>query len=1654
MREKDSVPHSRSTSCCESITHRNQLLPVPSSESALPHLTFYYQNTHGLRSKISDFALEVCDSPYDCIVLTESWLDSQINSAELFGTEYTVYRCDRTSKNSTKARGGGVVIAVRRSLSSALLVEAMDESLEQLWVTMNINDSKVVIGAIYIPPNLRNEVDILDRHILSLERAVNSMDINDDLLLFGDYNRPGLSWSAHPQAGYLFVDALRSSMNAGSACLLDGMALHSMYQINNVCNQNGRFLDLIFANQQALSACSVTTALVSLSNIDIHHPPLIVTFNRPIKAHFIEEFDSNSFDFRRGNYDAINSALREFDWATIHACSDRITTPARILAARTGATQFQEYTDKEVNDEQQQKRFQKRLILDSANVDFENYQGVVGRPGIDFPILTGIPNTNFNCRQYGNGYFADLDTKCQAFHICDEGKKISFLCPNGTIFRQLDLICDWWFKVDCAAAPNHYAESSEMLTQAQRARIQSKHPIPQPIKSPEQFSLNVQRKHALLNNPFGPNYDAITFNRRMDTSIEQSDESIDFVDISLKRNNVRRTNKNSKSERSSSEESQTAAETASFFRTGKNLDGYSYPSPMKIIEGAGSHGYSYDKPIKFIDKNDKREEQSRSAKVLNNNGDTFGSKNSFNFNAKPFITKTTDSPPTSTTTRQQTIKATTATSGNRGSTTHQTSTLNQKAAERKPQMSFEPRSSKIPQTPPQDNLNFPAYTTARKPNTKAKDKPFYTPTIPTILNRALPESTTPVIPTAASQSGAVEHAIEMMKTLQKLEMSEAALESRPGVEVPPSSGPNALHSLALYFANDSENNTAATVTTPVTTHHQTERVETDNNRNPVSAKLFSQKTIDKYQQLFDVKDPSTTTESLEFETRIEDDNNNDLEGQFSRHPIFGASGSPQIRELAQVFTHALSAYLQDPESFRRILSEIRPKEPVYSGFSNQIDNRINQNEDIFTDEAGYYSSQQQATPSPRTAVTDDLEVLDFSDFVPSTTAKTEAHTTSAETTTETPFTTTSTLGIQPAMTSKLGDSKKRPSVSNLISDSLEKNALNYKERQPKALESTLKTDNKNELADEVNEELGTLKPPAFKVVESIEDTDEKTGSSSYFPLHEQFKKHSTPDPYGKDVKPANSTPITDTYPTALSDTQAVPLRWGQDIAVVTTTTDSTPTVYFDLLPPHNQKLRQPSSIFQPPDHDLLEDDEQLQRAQSQSIVANRNQIDTSKQAKTIYSFLNLEKELQTSGKNITASFNATMTSTPNALKGHYITRKFPSDNQVEVTTLFPNYATSSIPDVGKITPNSKTTLSYTVFLDPLTINDGLMHSQEEEKTTILNAHTYLPRNQKTSTRSIVASTTPSSGSITNNFSTRHGKSNIQSKVGNEESNELIETMQRKANQMFGDLNDSEADHLMNVMKTAETNKSVRRLILLLIQTCDDDYNKTVEESRRALLNALINMDSTENDSSEIRIVTSASHKRRDLNKTSTRTTTTLPLTTYQNLQFEKFIGTTAGRESKQLENLETTTLAYEDTKSTNLDLSFEASTKFIEQRFNSDESDSVTSTSFFPDQYTTTSLPTTTIDYETTTAALTTTDIPTTTVISTVVTNRPPVEHTTPVLQRAFRTRVTTSNRVQKSLGTAEEFVAESNNSYSNHHSDTRALELLRSLYSLASRWG
>lgn len=76
-----------------------------------------------------------------------------------------------------------------------------------------------------------------------------------------------------------------------------------------------------------------------------------------------------------------------------------------------------------------------------------------GRPNLNInePVIPlfqyldfdNLPDTNFSCvGKVIGGYYADLETNCQMFHVCtigqlDEPMDIRFLCLNGTVFDQV-----------------------------------------------------------------------------------------------------------------------------------------------------------------------------------------------------------------------------------------------------------------------------------------------------------------------------------------------------------------------------------------------------------------------------------------------------------------------------------------------------------------------------------------------------------------------------------------------------------------------------------------------------------------------------------------------------------------------------------------------------------------------------------------------------------------------------------------------------------------------------------------------------------------------------------------------------------------------------------------------------------------------------------------------------------------------------------------------------------------------------------------------------------------------------------------------------------------------------------------------------------------
>jgi len=127
-------------------------------------------------------------------------------------------------------------------------------------------------------------------------------------------------------------------------------------------------------------------------------------------------------------------------------------------------------------------------------------ESIPGLPEVDYPILERIPETSFTCEGRLAGYYADIETRCQVFHICGDNFKNSFLCPNGTLFNQENFACQWWADIDCPSSDQFFSLNAKIGVVPDKATVKRQTGVPlvsanvpasQPM-APSHFSLSAK----------------------------------------------------------------------------------------------------------------------------------------------------------------------------------------------------------------------------------------------------------------------------------------------------------------------------------------------------------------------------------------------------------------------------------------------------------------------------------------------------------------------------------------------------------------------------------------------------------------------------------------------------------------------------------------------------------------------------------------------------------------------------------------------------------------------------------------------------------------------------------------------------------------------------------------------------------------------------------------------------------------------------------------------------------------------------------------------------------------------------------------------------------------------------------------------------------
>lgn len=171
------------------------------------------------------------------LVITETWLHSDVQNSEIIPPSYTLIRRDRGS------RGGGVAIAIKNNIKFTRL-NGIDDH-ESIWCKLKFFGKTIILGGVYRPPNAPPEyLDSLYDYLLQ------NTNSRSNILITGDFNLPGINWCSLSHDG--------KDIKNSESLLLTAFTFSLTQLVSDATRiSSSALLDLVFASS-SLPDCSVS----------------------------------------------------------------------------------------------------------------------------------------------------------------------------------------------------------------------------------------------------------------------------------------------------------------------------------------------------------------------------------------------------------------------------------------------------------------------------------------------------------------------------------------------------------------------------------------------------------------------------------------------------------------------------------------------------------------------------------------------------------------------------------------------------------------------------------------------------------------------------------------------------------------------------------------------------------------------------------------------------------------------------------------------------------------------------------------------------------------------------------------------------------------------------------------------------------------------------------------------------------------------------------------------------------------------------------------------------------------------------------------------------------------------------------------------------
>jgi hypothetical protein len=194
-------------------------------------------NFRGMSTKVAEIEALIHQLKPDIIQATETWLNPNKKTAEVFPEGYNVYRKDRSVRN-----GGGILFACKKDLVVTNLSIQSDKEI--LWNQLELKGGKKVIFGTVYKPNHKDE-----ETVISLEESLDKIRQkfpNSDILVAGDFNQPNIEWENRTIKPGHWANA-----NVGNR-LLDVVEDNCFEQVVDKPTRGDNILDLFLTTKQSL----------------------------------------------------------------------------------------------------------------------------------------------------------------------------------------------------------------------------------------------------------------------------------------------------------------------------------------------------------------------------------------------------------------------------------------------------------------------------------------------------------------------------------------------------------------------------------------------------------------------------------------------------------------------------------------------------------------------------------------------------------------------------------------------------------------------------------------------------------------------------------------------------------------------------------------------------------------------------------------------------------------------------------------------------------------------------------------------------------------------------------------------------------------------------------------------------------------------------------------------------------------------------------------------------------------------------------------------------------------------------------------------------------------------------------------------------------